>query len=112
MEKGEARINGVPGGFPGSRGGPERCCLICGTVFGVIMLVLGGCAWLMLGPVLYNGVIDQNFVTAPVRTRAHTPVRERGRGWKPWPAGMRLERHMQIHRQQAVTDARPRWRRP
>ena len=63
---GGGRINTAADGFPGSRGGTERCCMLCASICGVILIVLGGCAWLLLAPVLYNGIIAQNFVTSPV----------------------------------------------
>lgn len=70
--KGSARggVNGSPAAFPGSVPGTERCCLACSTVTGIVLIILGGCAWLMLGPVLYNGIQAQNFVTDTVSARA------------------------------------------
>jgi len=60
--------HGAVGEWPGSRPGLERNCLTCATLCGVISMILGGCIWVMLAPVLYNGIIEQNFVTSTVRS--------------------------------------------
>ena len=41
------------------------CCGICG----VVSLVLGGCLWLILAPVIVDIIVQLNFITSTVRSR-------------------------------------------